>query len=107
MKEKDILGNVLLNNYMVNKVVKRDGSEEDFIIEKIIVSILKTGAPIDAARRIARKIECQFMDVDKVTAKDLTKAILMELKKANEDWYRNWIVFDRAVKRRLTEKEIE
>jgi transcriptional regulator NrdR family protein len=92
---------------MVTKVVKRDGSEEDFIIEKIVVSILKTGAPVDVARRIARKVECQFADVDKVTAKDLTKAILTELRKVNEEWYRNWVVFDRAVKRRLTEKELE
>jgi transcriptional regulator NrdR family protein len=92
---------------MVTKVIKRDGTEEDFIIEKIVVSILKTGAPVDVARRIARKIECQFADVDKVTAKDLTRAILSELRKVNEEWYRNWIVFDRAVKRRLTEKELE
>ncbi|MCG2863457.1 MAG: ATP cone domain-containing protein [Vulcanisaeta sp.] len=92
---------------MVTKVIKRDGTEEDFIIEKIVVSILKTGAPVDVARRIARKIECQFADVDKVTAKDLTRAILSELRKINEEWYRNWIVFDRAVKRRLTEKELE
>ncbi|KUO79643.1 MAG: ATPase [Vulcanisaeta sp. JCHS_4] len=92
---------------MVTKVVKRDGSEEDFIIEKIVVSILKTGASVDVARRIARKVECQFADVDRVTAKDLTKAILTELRKVNEEWYRNWVVFDRAVKRRLTEKELE
>lgn len=92
---------------MVTKVIKRDGTEEDFIIEKIVVSILKTGAPVDVARRIARKIECQFADVDKVTAKDLTRAILSELRKINEEWYRNWIVFDSAVKRRLTEKELE
>ncbi|PVU72791.1 ATPase [Vulcanisaeta sp. SCGC AB-777_J10] len=92
---------------MVTKVVKRYGSAEDFIIEKIVVSILKTGAPVDVARRIARKVECQFADVDRVTAKDLTKAILTELRKVNEEWYRNWVVFDRAVKRRLTEKELE
>jgi len=91
---------------MVTKVIKRDGTEEDFIIEKIVVSILKTGAPVDVARRIARKVECQFMDVDKVSAKDLTRAILSELKKINEEWYRNWIIFDRVVKRRSTEKEL-
>lgn len=92
---------------MVTTVVKRDGTEEPFIIEKVIVSILKTGAPIDKAREIARRVECMFMGVDKVTAKDLTKAILTELRKANEEWYRNWIVFDRAVKRRATEREVE
>ncbi len=92
---------------MVSTVVKRDGTEEPFVIEKIVVSILKTGAPLDKAREIARRIECNFANVDKVTAKDLTKAILTELRKVNEEWYRNWIIFDRAVKRRATEKEIE
>ncbi|MEM4034218.1 MAG: ATPase, partial [Sulfolobales archaeon] len=32
------------------KVVKRDGREEEFIPEKIVVSVLKTGAPVDIAR---------------------------------------------------------
>ncbi|ABW00950.1 conserved hypothetical protein [Caldivirga maquilingensis IC-167] len=97
----------MLNSIMVTTVVKRDGTEEPFIVEKIVVSILKTGAPLDKAREIAKRIECNFINVDKVSAKDLTKAILTELRKANEEWYRNWIVFDRAVKRRATEKEIE
>jgi len=92
---------------MVSVVVKRDGTEEPFIIEKVVVSILKAGAPIDKAREIARSVECTFANVDKVTARDLTKAILTELRKANEEWYRNWVVFDRAVKRRATEKELE
>lgn len=92
---------------MVSIVVKRDGREEPFVEEKIVVSLLKAGVPLDRARAIARKVECMFMDVDKVTARDLTKAVLTELKKINEEWYRNWIIFDRAVKRRATEKELE
>jgi transcriptional repressor NrdR len=32
------------------KVLKRDGREEEFIPEKIVVSILKAGAPVDVAR---------------------------------------------------------
>ncbi|MEM1627201.1 MAG: ATP cone domain-containing protein [Sulfolobaceae archaeon] len=92
---------------MVSIVIKRDGKEEPFIIEKIVVSILKAGAPIDVARRIAKKAECKFMDAEKVTAKDLTKFILTELKSVNEEYYRNWIVFDKAIKKRLTEKELE
>lgn len=89
------------------KVIKRDGREEEFIPEKIVVSVLKTGAPIDIARKIARKIECAVSDSEAVTAKDLAKMILAELKKANEEWYRSWIVFDRAVKRRQTDKELQ
>jgi transcriptional regulator NrdR family protein len=91
---------------VVSVVIKRDGKEEPFIEEKIVVSLLKAGATVDVARRIARKIECQFADAEKVSARDLTRAILTELKRINEQWFTNWIVFDRAVKRRATEKEM-
>ena len=47
------------------------------------------------------------MDRESVTAKELTMLILTELKKVNEQWYRNWIVFDQAVKRRRTEEELQ
>ncbi|MGC9131450.1 MAG: ATP cone domain-containing protein [Pyrobaculum sp.] len=89
------------------KVVKRDGRVEEFIPEKIVVSVLKAGAPVDVARRVARKVECAVMDSENVTAKELTRLILMELKKVNEEWYRNWVVFDLAVKRRRTEEELK
>ena len=61
---------------------------------------------MDVARRIAKKAECYAMERENVTAKELAKLILTELKKINEEWYRNWIVFDRAVKKRETEKEL-
>lgn len=89
------------------KVVKRDGSVEEFIPEKIVVSVLKAGAPPEVARMIAKKVECFAIDKENVTAKELTKIILTELKKINEQWYRNWIVFDQAVKRRKTEEELK
>ncbi len=91
---------------MVRVVIKRDGREEPFMFEKLVVSLLKCGVPLEEARRIARKVECKFMDVEKVSAKDLTREMLMELKRVNEQWYRNWILFDRAVKKRDTEKEV-
>ncbi len=90
-------------------VVKRDGREEEFIPEKIVVSCLKAGATPEAARKIAKIVEGRLLDrgVSKVTAKELTKMILELLKRENEEWYVNWIIFDRAVKRRRTEKELE
>jgi transcriptional regulator NrdR family protein len=92
---------------MVNLVVKRRGREEPFAFEKVVVSVMKAGAPLEEARKVAKRVECRFLDQEKVSAKDLTKAILTELRKVNEEWYRNWIVFDRAVKRRETEKEMQ
>lgn len=88
-------------------MVKRDGRVEEFIPEKIVVSVLKAGAPVDVARRVARKVECAVMDSENVTARELTRLILMELKRINEEWYRNWVVFDLAVKRRRTEEELK
>ena len=91
------------------KVVKRDGSEEDFVPEKIVASCLKSGATPEAARKIAKIIEGRILErgLDKVNALDMTKWILELLRKENEEWYRNWIIFDKAVKRRDTEKELK
>ena len=89
-------------------VVKRDGSKEEFIPEKIVVSCLKAGATPDVARKIAKIVEARLLEkgVFEVPAKELTRMILELLKKENEEWYKNWIVFDRAVKRRKTEEEL-
>jgi transcriptional regulator NrdR family protein len=89
-------------------VVKRDGSKEEFIPEKIVVSCLKAGATLEVARKIAKIVEAKLLEqnVKEVTAKDLTRMILELLRKENEEWYRNWIVFDRAIKRRRTEEEL-
>jgi len=90
-------------------VVKRDGSEEEFIPEKVVVSCLKSGATVEAARNIAKIVEARILEkkLEKITAKELTGWVLELLKKENEEWYRNWIIFDRAVKRRDTEKEFK
>ena len=93
---------------MAITVVKRDGSKEEFVPEKIVVSCLKSGATVEAARKIAKIVEAKLLEkgASEVSAKELTRMILELLKKENEEWYRNWIVFDRAVKRRRTEEEL-
>ncbi|MEM1873452.1 MAG: ATP cone domain-containing protein [Acidilobaceae archaeon] len=86
-------------------VLKRDGRQEEFVPEKIVVSCMKAGAPPDVARKIAKIVEARLLEAGATTveARDLTRMILDLLRKENEEWYRNWIVFDRAVKRRKTE----
>ena len=93
---------------MAITVVKRDGSKEEFVPEKIVVSCLKSGATVEAARKIAKIVEARLLEkgASEVSAKELTRMILELLKKESEEWYRNWIVFDRAVKRRRTEEEL-
>ncbi len=89
-------------------VIKKDGSREEFAYEKVVVSCLKSGATLDAARKIAKIVEAEILKSGKneVTAKELTRMVLELLRKENEEWYRNWIIFDRAVKKRKTEEEL-
>lgn len=77
--------------------------------EKIVVSCLKAGAPVDIARKIATIVMAKLIAENKneVTAKELTRMILELLRKENEEWYHNWIIFDRAIKRRRTEEELK
>ena len=90
-------------------VVKRDGSREEFAPEKIVVSCLKAGATLEASRKIAKIVEAKLLESNatEVSAKELTRMVLELLRKENEEWYRNWIIFDKAVKRRRTEDELK
>lgn len=85
-------------------VVKRDGRQEEFIPEKIVVSCIKAGAPPDIARKIAKIVEGRILESGATTieARELARMILELLRKENEEWYRNWIIFDKAVKKRRT-----
>lgn len=80
-------------------VKKRDGRKESFVPEKIVASIVKTGAPADYARAIAQDIE--QTPVDAITSKEIRKKTLGRLKEKNPEWERNWIVYDTAVKKRF------
>jgi ATP cone domain. len=92
-----------MSQIMVNK---RNGSKEPFIIEKIVVSCVKAGADIESARKVAKNIEkvLEQRKVEVVDSNELTKLVFNELKRLNEEWYKNWIVYDKAVKRRDTSK---
>jgi hypothetical protein len=47
------------------KVTKRDGRTEDFVYEKVVVSCIKSGAPVDVAREIAKGVEKELLLVHK------------------------------------------
>lgn len=90
-------------------VVKRDGRKEEFAYEKIVVSCMKAGAPLDVARKIGKITEAKLLEsgVSEISARELTKIVLELLRKENEEWYRNWLIFDKAVKKRRTEEELK
>lgn len=79
-------------------VRKRDGSQEPFIPEKMVVSAVKAGAPPDYAREIAREIERNAGG--EVSTDELRRQVLEKLRSRNPEWERNWLVYDEAVKKR-------
>jgi transcriptional repressor NrdR len=79
-------------------VEKRDGRSEDFVVEKVVVSMVKSGAPADVAREIAKNIEAEVHEG--ISTRDIKRRVLEELRKKNPEWEENWLVYDRSVKKR-------
>ena len=79
-------------------VRKRDGSQEPFIQEKIVVSAVKAGAPADYAREIARDVERNAGE--DMSTGEIRRQVLEKLRSRNPEWERNWQVYDEAVKKR-------
>ncbi len=82
---------------MHQTVIKKDNRKEDFIKEKIVVSALKTGAPVDVARTIADKLQKEANK--EITTSEIRESVLHELHKHNPEWSRRWISYDKGVKR--------
>jgi len=82
---------------MPKKVLKKNGNREDFIKEKIIVSAVKAGAPVNFARDIAKQVEEH--PEDELKTKWIRQYVLNKLKYLNEEWHNNWINYDESVKR--------
>ncbi|MCJ7634740.1 ATP cone domain-containing protein, partial [Candidatus Bathyarchaeota archaeon] len=59
------------------QVIKRDGRTEEFIPEKIIVSIVKVGAPVDLARQIAKDIQSKVRE--KISTAEIRRIVLEDL----------------------------
>ena len=82
------------------KVVKRDGRTEEFIPEKIIVSIIKVGAPADLARQIAKDIQSKVKD--KISTAEIRRIVLDDLRKSKPLWEQDWLLYERVVKKKKT-----
>lgn len=80
------------------KVTKRDGRTEDFVYEKVVVSCIKSGAPVDVARDIAKGIEKRIHD--NTSTKEIKKLVLDALREKNPELATNWQTYDKAVKKR-------
>ena len=89
----------ILGDKMV-KIVKVDGSVEEFDKEKIVKSCINAGAPEEVAREIADKVEKQVKDGMKTT--QIRRMVLKSLREKNPEWAENWEFYDRIVKGRVT-----
>lgn len=82
---------------MAKKVIKKDGRIQPFIKEKIVVSAVKTGAPVEVARKIADKIENH--PKEEIRTSLIRKQVLDELHVYNPDWPKRWFNYDKNIKR--------
>ncbi|RLE63483.1 MAG: ATP-binding protein [Thermoprotei archaeon] len=82
------------------KIVKVDGSVEEFDKEKIVKSCVNAGAPEEVAREIANHVEKQVKEGMKTT--QIRRMVLKSLREKNPEWAENWEFYDRIVKGRIT-----
>jgi transcriptional regulator NrdR family protein len=82
---------------MTKKIIKKNGDKEQFIKEKIVVSAVKAGAPVDLARDIAKQVERH--PEDELKTKWIRQYVLNKLKYHNSKWHDNWINYDEGIKR--------
>ncbi|MGQ4891784.1 MAG: ATP cone domain-containing protein [Candidatus Njordarchaeia archaeon] len=82
------------------KIIKMDGSEEEFMKEKIVNSVKLAGAPEGVAKEIAEDVEKAVEEG--MTTRQIRRMVLNELEKRNPEWADNWKYYDRIVKGRIT-----
>ncbi len=80
------------------EIKKRDGTVEEFVPEKIVVSCMKAGADLETARGISNEIKRTLNE--KTDSRELREKVLSLLEEKNPEWKENWLVYDRAVKKR-------
>ncbi len=78
-------------------VIKKDGRKEAFVKEKIVVSVVKTGAPLQIAREIADTIDKH--SVEEIKTQWVRKQVLDSLECHNPDWPKRWYSYDKNIKR--------
>ncbi len=82
------------------RVRKRDGIEEDFIREKIVVAIVKAGGRADLARTLSQEVEDSLSRNSAVTTDQIRTEVFNRLKSKDAKTYSSWIEYDRQTKNR-------
>jgi len=82
---------------MTKTVIKKDGRKEPFIKEKIVVSAVKSGVPVETARKIAEKIESH--PSESIKTQWIRKQVSDELEFHNPEWVQKFLSYDKNIKR--------
>lgn len=82
------------------KVRRRNGNEEDFVREKIVVAVVKAGGKVDMARALAQEVESALAESPVVTAEQIRTEVLNRLRSRDSKTYDGWIAYDNQKKGR-------
>jgi len=77
------------------KVTKAQGKVEEFLPEKIVVAVVKSGGSPVVAREIAREVEQGFKGRDSVASSEIKSEVLKRLKSKDPNAYASWLEFDK------------
>ncbi|MGC8670060.1 MAG: ATP cone domain-containing protein [Candidatus Micrarchaeia archaeon] len=78
------------------RVKKSDGSEEEFIKEKITVALVKNGLDIEGAREISNAVENKFSSRDLLTSREIRDEVLARLKSKDASLYQKWLDYENS-----------
>lgn len=72
--------------------MKKDGRTEDFLLEKVVVSVVKVGVPAYVARQIAKDTQSKVKE--KASTAEIRKIVLEDLRKRKPQWEQDWLVYE-------------
>jgi transcriptional regulator NrdR family protein len=78
------------------QVIKKDGKTEEFVKEKITVSLVKNGLDADTARKIADSTEAKFIGKDSIASSEIRAEVLNALQSNNMSQYNKWLEYEKS-----------
>jgi transcriptional repressor NrdR len=81
------------------RVMRKDGREEEFVPEKIVVAIVKAGGKVELARIIARDVTSALSSYEVVTTHQIRDEVLKRLQEKDATTYDSWIIYDNQQKK--------
>jgi transcriptional repressor NrdR len=85
---------VLLPQGNEMRVMRKDGREEEFVPEKIVVAVVKAGGKVELARVIAREVSSALAGNEIVTTQQIRNEVLKRLQELDTTTYNSWISYD-------------